>query len=71
MIGGVPSPNYKIPTAQLKEGVIAVNFSSHKNFEEDVKTKASIYVPAVGKVTVAMLERNLMRLYTYQMTKNQ
>ena len=69
VIGGVPSPNYKIPTAGLKEGVIALNFSSFKNFEQDIKTKASIYVPSVGKVTVAMLERNLVRLYDYQMAE--
>ncbi|KAF7730942.1 NAD-dependent 5,10-methylenetetrahydrafolate dehydrogenase [Apophysomyces ossiformis] len=66
VITGVPSPNYKLPTALLKDGVIAINFSSFANFEEDVKSRASIYVPSVGKVTVAMLERNLLRLYDYQ-----
>jgi len=35
----VPSKAYKIPTAQLKEGVVAVNFSESKNFEADVKDK--------------------------------
>ena len=43
-----------------------INFSAFKNFEDNVKEKASIYVPAVGKVTIAMLERNLLRLYDYQ-----
>jgi methylenetetrahydrofolate dehydrogenase (NAD+) len=66
VITGVPTPNYKLPTSLLKDGVIAMNFSSFKNFEEDVKTKASIFVPSVGKVTVAMLERNLLRLHDYQ-----
>jgi methylenetetrahydrofolate dehydrogenase (NAD+) len=66
VIGGVPSPNYKIQTSDLKEGVIAINFSSFKNFEEDIKTKASIYVPSIGKVTITMLQRNLLRLYDYQ-----
>lgn len=37
----VPSKAYKIPTAQLKEGVVAVNFSESKNFEADVKDKVS------------------------------
>lgn len=50
----------------MKDGVVAVNFSSTKNFNDDIKTKASLYVPSVGKVTVAMLERNLVRLYSYQ-----
>ena len=31
-----------------------------KNFETDVKDKASIYVPAIGKVTIVMLLRNLL-----------
>ena len=31
-----------------------------KNFEGDVKDKASIYVPAIGKVTIVMLLRNLV-----------
>jgi methylenetetrahydrofolate dehydrogenase (NAD+) len=66
VITGVPTPKYKLPTSLLKDGVVAINFSSFKNFEEDVKTKASIFVPSVGKVTVAMLERNLLRLHDYQ-----
>ena len=32
----------------------------NKNFEDDVKDKASIYVPAIGKVTIVMLLRNLL-----------
>lgn len=31
-----------------------------KNFEGDVKDKASIYIPAIGKVTIVMLLRNLL-----------
>lgn len=31
-----------------------------KNFEGDVKDKASIYVPAIGKVTIVVLLRNLL-----------
>ncbi|KAI8646489.1 hypothetical protein BD408DRAFT_399603 [Parasitella parasitica] len=66
VITGVPTPKYKMPTSLLKDGVIAINFSSCANFEDDIKTKASIFVPSVGKVTVAMLERNLLRLHDYQ-----
>ncbi|KAI9292142.1 NAD(P)-binding protein [Neoconidiobolus thromboides FSU 785] len=65
VITGVPSPNYKLSTKLLKEGAICVNFSSAKNFEEDVLERASIFVPSVGKVTIAMLERNLLRLHEY------
>lgn len=66
VITGVPSEKFKVDSAKLKNGVVAVNFSSSKNFNDDIKTKASIYVPSVGKVTVAMLARNLLRLFEYQ-----
>lgn len=67
VIAGVPSKSYKVPTSELKDGVVAVNFSSDKNFESDIKDKASIYVPAIGKATIAMLQRNLLRLQEFQM----
>ncbi|KAJ3339836.1 hypothetical protein HDU93_007721 [Gonapodya sp. JEL0774] len=67
VISGVPSQTYKIPTALLKEGVVAINFSSAENFESSVVDRASFYVGSVGKVTVAMLERNLVRSVEYQL----
>ncbi|KAJ1981591.1 Methylenetetrahydrofolate dehydrogenase [NAD(+)] [Dimargaris verticillata] len=70
VITGVPSSGYKLPTHLLKDGVVAINFSSNKNFEDTVKERASIYVPSVGKVTVIMLQRNLIRLYDYLQQKN-
>ena len=70
VITGVPNAHYHLDTALLKEGVVAVNFSSTKNFPDNVVDKASLYVPSVGKVTVTMLERNLCRLYDYQMLAN-
>ena len=33
-----------------------------KNFTPEVKEKASIYVPAIGKVTIVVLLRNLLRI---------
>lgn len=62
IISGVPSPNYKVPTSQIQQGSICVNFSSEKNFEKDVRTKAALYLPSVGKMTCTMLQRNLLRL---------
>ncbi|KXS20568.1 NAD(P)-binding protein [Gonapodya prolifera JEL478] len=67
VISGVPSPSYKISTASLKEGVVAINFSSAENFEASVVERASFYIGSVGKVTVAMLERNLVRSVEYQL----
>lgn len=62
IITGVPSAAYKFPTEYVKNGAVCVNFSSEKNFDDDVKQKASLYVPSIGKVTIAMLLRNLLRL---------
>ncbi len=31
-----------------------------QNFNPEVKDRASIYVPAIGKVTIVMLLRNLL-----------
>lgn len=67
MVGGVPKSDYRISTDLLKEGVIAINFASAKNFEESITEKASIYVSTVGKVTISMLQRNLLRLRQYQL----
>ncbi|KAK4560643.1 Methylenetetrahydrofolate dehydrogenase [NAD(+)] [Recurvomyces mirabilis] len=62
VISGVPGDKYKIPTHLIREGAVCINFSSEKNFTPDVKERASIYVPAIGKVTIVILLRNLLRL---------
>lgn len=62
VITGVPSKNYKFPVHLLKQGAVCINFSSEKNFDPEVKERASIYVPAVGKVTITILLRNILRL---------
>ncbi|KAI5477026.1 hypothetical protein MNV49_006902 [Pseudohyphozyma bogoriensis] len=62
----VPSKEYKIKTDSLKEGVVAINFSESKNFETTIKEKASLYCPGIGKATIVMLQRNLLRLRDYQ-----
>jgi len=62
VISGVPAKGFSIPAAKLKPGVIAVNISQFQNFGDGV-AELGTYVPAVGKVTIAMLERNLLRLH--------
>lgn len=62
IITGVPSADYKFPVEYIKYGAVCVNFSSEKNFSPEVKTRASLYVPMMGKVTIMMLLRNLLRL---------
>lgn len=60
IICGVPSEQFKFPSSSLKDGAIAINFSSAKNFDKDsIKQHASIYIPSIGKVTITMLLRNL------------
>jgi methylenetetrahydrofolate dehydrogenase (NAD+) len=60
VISGVPGDKYKVPLEFLREGAVCINFSSEKNFTPEVKQKASIYVPAIGKVTIMILLRNLL-----------
>jgi methylenetetrahydrofolate dehydrogenase (NAD+) len=71
VIGGVPSEDFKVPTELIREGAVCINFSSHRNFDGPaVKEKASIYVPSIGKVTIAVLLRNLVvRIVQYFISK--
>lgn len=57
--------NYKLPTEWVKPGAIVVNVASYKNVkEEDLMQVPGVkYVPLVGKVTIAMLERNLVSIH--------
>ena len=62
---GVPTKSYRLPTEWIQPNTTVVNVASFKNVDEAelLKIDGVTYVPMVGKVTVAMLERNLMRLY--------
>lgn len=65
VVTGVPTKNYRLPTEWVQENTTVVNVASFKNVDEEslLKIKGVVYVPMVGKVTVAMLERNLVRLF--------
>jgi hypothetical protein len=65
VITGVPTKAYRLPTEWIAPNTTIVNVSSFKNVDEDalLQIPGVVYVPRVGKVTVAMLERNLMRLF--------
>jgi methylenetetrahydrofolate dehydrogenase (NADP+)/methenyltetrahydrofolate cyclohydrolase len=64
VITGVPSRQFeKIRANELKKGAICLNFSSVKNFESDAKDVASLFIPRVGPMTVAMCMRNALQLY--------
>ena len=63
---GVPSPAYKLPISHVTDDTIIINVASHKNVDKDALAssgKRVTFVPSVGKVTVAMLERNTLRLF--------
>lgn len=62
---GVPTKDYRLPTEWIAPHSTIVNVSSFKNVDEEalLQIPGIVYVPRVGKVTVAMLERNLMRLF--------
>ena len=65
VVTGVPTKDYRLPTEWVQENTTVVNVSSFKNVDQDalLKIPGVVYVPMVGKVTVAMLERNLVRLF--------
>jgi hypothetical protein len=65
VVAGVPTKNYKLPSEWIQKNTTVVNVASFKNVDEEevLKIPGVVYVSMVGKVTVAMLERNLMRLY--------
>jgi len=62
---GVPSESYKLDASLIKENAVVINVSTYKNIDEKVllaQRPGVRYMGQIGKVTVAMLERNLMRL---------
>lgn len=65
MVTGVPTKDYRLPTEWIQNNTTVVNVASYKNVDEEslLKIPGVVYVPMVGKVTVSMLERNLVRLF--------
>ena len=65
VITGVPTKSYVLPSEWIQPNTTVVNVASYKNVDEEslLKIPGVVYVPMVGKVTVAMLERNLVRLF--------
>ena len=64
VITGVPSRQFdKIRAEELKPGAVCLNFSSIRNFEDEAREAAALYIPRVGPMTVAMCMRNALQLY--------
>jgi methylenetetrahydrofolate dehydrogenase (NADP+)/methenyltetrahydrofolate cyclohydrolase len=63
VVTGVPSKEFPlVHAAEIREGAVCVNFSTRKNFADDVLEKAAVFVPRVGPMTVTMAVRNAARL---------
>ena len=65
VVTGVPTKSYRLPSEWIQPNTTVVNVASFKNVDEEslLKIDGVTYVPMVGKVTVAMLERNVLRLH--------
>jgi methylenetetrahydrofolate dehydrogenase (NADP+)/methenyltetrahydrofolate cyclohydrolase len=63
VITGVPSRSFPhVGAEEIREGAICLNFSTLKNFKDDIVERASVLVPRVGPMTVTMALRNTLRL---------
>jgi len=64
VVTGVPSREFELVSpAEIKAGAICLNFSTLRNFTADIGDRASVFIPRVGPMTVAMALRNTLRLY--------
>lgn len=64
IITGVPSRTFPLIKAdEISASAVCVNFSTLRNFDDEAQEKASVFVPRVGPMTVAMALRNTLRLY--------
>jgi methylenetetrahydrofolate dehydrogenase (NADP+)/methenyltetrahydrofolate cyclohydrolase len=64
VVTGVPSRSFPlVHAAEIKDGAICLNFSTLKNYADDVQERASVFVPRVGPMTVTIALRNTVRLH--------
>lgn len=63
VISAVPSREFRLVTGdEIREGAICVDVAEYTNFDKSVLERASVFVPRVGPLTIAMATRNLTRL---------
>ncbi|MFP3466378.1 bifunctional methylenetetrahydrofolate dehydrogenase/methenyltetrahydrofolate cyclohydrolase [Leifsonia sp. SIMBA_070] len=63
VISAVPSRDFELIRGdEIREGAICVDVAEFTNFDQSVLERASVFVPRVGPLTVAMAARNLPRL---------
>lgn len=65
VVAGVPDPDFQLPLNFVQEGTTLISVSEYPNVCEEtllVERPDIQYIPQVGKVTVAVLENNLVHL---------
>ena len=65
IVTGVPSSTFKIPSHWIQPYSTVINVASEPNVDEDElrEIPGCRYIPQIGKVTVALLEHNLVQLH--------
>ena len=65
VVTGVPSPHFRVPSHAIQDNTTLVNVSAFPNIDETefIDRPSGTLVTQVGKVTVAALEHNLIRLH--------
>ena len=65
VISAVPSPNFLLDLSSIQPGTTVVNVSEYNNVDEQavLEIPGVRFIPQVGKVTVAVLEQNLISLH--------
>jgi 5,10-methylene-tetrahydrofolate dehydrogenase/methenyl tetrahydrofolate cyclohydrolase len=62
VISAVPSPAFEpVRGDEIREGAICVDVAEYTNFDISILQRASVFVPRVGPLTIAMAMRNLTR----------
>lgn len=63
VISAVPSRDFEpIRGEEIQSGAICVDVAEFTNFDPSVRERASVFIPRVGPMTIAMAARNLTRL---------
>lgn len=63
VISAVPSRDFELVRGdEMREGVVCIDVAGCPNFDASVTDRASVFVPRVGPLTIAMAARNLVRL---------
>jgi methylenetetrahydrofolate dehydrogenase (NAD+) len=71
VVSAVPSPTFTLPLRFISPNSIVINVSEYENVPEDIihEVPNVIFIPRVGKVTVATLEHNLVELHKKSVEK--